>query len=113
MGSSNAVDQGMSDLSVGRRNQCSISYALLSASLLCSCRGTHRLVCLPGTFLRGALLAPLSGDRQQHLALALDPLLRLLAFRRLRGGRGFLLGGQALLERVHQVDDVSAALWRG
>src|SRR4051794_17424248 len=63
-------------------------------------------------FLDGALAA--AADRQQHFALALDALLRLLALRLLLhlavGGGRLLFAGKAALERIHQVDDIAGAL---
>src|SRR5207302_10842726 len=75
-------------------------------------RRAHWLCGLLRGFLDGTLAAAASADRQQHLALAFGALLRLLALG-LLGGRGGLLGaGKAALERVHQIDDVTARLRR-
>src|SRR5215469_7390648 len=93
----------------------SLSWTL--ARFLRAGRGTRRLGGLLRLFLGGALgsTGAAAGDRQQHFALAFDALLLALAIALGFGGRrsGLLLVGEALLERIHQVDDVAARLRRG
>src|SRR3982751_2999048 len=88
------------------------------AGLLGTGAGAHRLFRLLGFLDLGFFLGALASDRQQHLALALGALLRLLAFGLGSGAGGGLGGrgsrllavGKAALERVHQIDDVAARL---